>query len=83
MDFLVKLLEWIKTLPIWARSIILLVVSLICAVFFFTSCSSTRAVIRNPANTAVSTITVSVTNPQSVEVSPSVDSTRLNLEFRK
>lgn len=40
--------------------------------FFFTSCGSTRVVVRNGTETAATTISVTTNNPTSVSASPNV-----------
>lgn len=58
--------------------------ALICAIFNVTACGVTKAIVRNNADSTTTTITVSTSNPTSVQVDPNVridfnkDSTKIN-----
>lgn len=45
--------------------------------FFFTSCGTTRAVVRNGTDSAVTSITITTNNPIDVNTSPNIN-TSLN-----
>lgn len=81
METFKKLLSFIKALPIWGRVLTILIVVFAAVILFFTSCSTTKAVITNPTGKTNPTITITVTNPQTVEVKPSVDSNTFNLSL--
>lgn len=46
---------------------------MIVMVFFTTSCGTTKAVVRQPKDTAVTTISITTNNPVQVETTPDVD----------
>lgn len=54
-----------------------LIVILICSaiVFFFSSCGTTRAIVRNGTDSAVTSITITTNNPIDVNTSPDVHTT--------
>ncbi len=81
METLKNIFSWLSDKPKWVKSLAVVVVALICAMLFFSSCSSTRATVRNPRNSATTSITISVSNPQTVDVSPSVDSTQFGINL--
>lgn len=81
MENLKKILEWAAKLPIFPKIVFFVAVLAIAAVMFFTSCSATRAIVRNPRNSATTSIQISVSNPQNVEVAPSADSSKLNIRL--
>lgn len=73
MEAFTKLLTWLKSLPVWAKSISLLVIALISAVLLFTSCGVTRAVVTNRAEGTTTTISITTNNPTEVNTTPDVD----------
>ncbi len=81
METIKKILEWAVNLPLFPKIVAFVAIMVVSAVMFFTSCSSTRAVVRNPRNSATTSITLSVSNPQTVEVSPSADSSKLQISL--
>lgn len=68
-------IEWLKTLPLWMRGVILL---LLAALSFFVSmgfvaCGTTRAVVHNGATGTSTEIRITTNNPTSVTASPNVE----------
>ena len=51
---------------------ILVIVTLSVIMFFFSSCGTTRAVVRNGTDSAVTSITITTNNPIDVQTSPDV-----------
>ena len=47
MENLKKLLEWLKTLPSWARVVVLALIAAILAILSLTSCSATAKMQRS------------------------------------
>lgn len=63
----------VRQLPIIGKILTLVIV--ICfsiILFFFTSCGSTRVVVRNGTSTSETAISVTTNNPTSVSASPNV-----------
>ena len=54
---------------------ILVIVILSIIMFFFSSCGTTRAVVRNGTDSAVTSITITTNNPIDVQTSPNVNTT--------
>lgn len=49
-----------------------MIVLMMIIIIFFNSCGTTRAVVHNGTDSAVTTITISTNNPTSVQASPNV-----------
>lgn len=62
-----NLLSWIKSLPIWAKSIVLLIVALVASVLIFTSCSTVKTVM-NSSGKVSTTVSQSVLDSTSISI---------------
>lgn len=70
MENLKKLLSWLKTYPIWVRSVILLLVCALLVLMTLTACGVTRATVHNGATGTTTEIKITTNNPTSVQVDP-------------
>lgn len=68
-----SILQKIKNLPLIGKilSIIAIIIILVIT-FFFSSCGTTRVVVRNSADSTKTNITVQTNNPTDVGVSPNI-----------
>lgn len=67
-----KFIEWLKKLPPWTRPLFLLALSA-CILLSTLSCgSTTRAVVRNLNENAISSVTITTNNPSQIEINPSI-----------
>lgn len=82
METFSKLLKWLQTLPVWLRAVVLaLIAALVLIVSMsFTSCGTTRAIVRNCADGTSTEIRISTNNPTSVTASPNVQLKHSNNE---
>lgn len=80
MDNLTKLIEWLKTLPVWLRAIALLAIAglALIASMSLSACGVTKASVLNRAEGTVTEIKITTSNPTSVTATPNV-----NLEYKK
>lgn len=73
-----QLFTWLKTLPIWLRAIVLLLISalVLIASMSLSACgSTTRATIRNMADSTSTSVTITTNNPTNWQVTPDVSLT--------
>lgn len=75
MEFISKLWVWIKTLPIWLRAVVLVLVAALALIMSmaFVSCGTTRAVVHNGAHGTSTEIRITTNNPTTVTASPNVE----------
>lgn len=52
MEKLSKLIQWIKTLPLWGKCVALLILLLLAVLMTFTSCAANHQVVQSSYNTA-------------------------------
>lgn len=45
--------------------------------------STTKATVKNPNSSAVTSITITTNNPSNIEVNPSIDSTKFNFNLKE
>ena len=74
--------DFLKSLPLWLRIIVLLVAGLAVA-FALSSCANTKAVVRSSADNTTSSITITTNNPTNVTVTNKQDSLGLNFNPKK
>lgn len=73
METIQKLFSWWRSItPSWLRLAIALLAVALCFILSLTSCSSTRAVIRQPKDSSVTHISISTNNPVDVNSNPSL-----------
>lgn len=73
METIKKLFSWwLSVAPAWLRLAIALLAVALCFVLSLTSCSSTRAVIRQPKDSSVTHISISTNNPVDVSTNPNL-----------
>lgn len=73
--------SWLKTLPLWLRAIVLLLISglaLIVSMSISACGSTTRATIRNMADSTSTSVTITTNNPTNWQVTPNVSLTPHN-----
>lgn len=74
METLTKFFKWLKTLPVWLRAIVLVLVAglVLIASMSMSACGTTHAVVRNGANGTSTEIRITTNNPTTVQASPNV-----------
>lgn len=75
MENLKKIFEWTKKLPIWLRAIVYLMtaVLVLIASLSLSACgATTKATIRNFADSTSTTVTITTNNPTDWNVTPNV-----------
>lgn len=73
-DLLIKLLNWLKSAPVWCRICLPLLLAALLIVVLLSSCGSTvRATVTNRAEGVTTTLSVTTNNPSSVTVNPDTD----------
>lgn len=73
MENIKKLFTWWRSVtPSWLRLTIALLAVALCFFISLTSCSSTRAVIRQPKDSSVTHISISTNNPVDVSTDPNL-----------
>lgn len=73
METIKKLFAWWRSItPFWLRLVIALLVVALSFVLSLTSCSTTRAVIRQPKDSSVTHISISTNNPVDVSTNPNL-----------
>lgn len=78
MDSLSKLWDWLKTLPVWLRAVVLLLVGIL-ALIFSVSCSTMSRVIVKETTSGVTITTTQSADQQnstSIQVNPTLNFTR-------
>lgn len=80
-----KIISWIIDHKHLVITFLTALFALVAALFGFSSCGLTKAVVRNNSEGTQTTVTVSTSNPTTVQVNPSVsldinkDTSKLNL----
>lgn len=73
MEKIKKLFSWWRSIsPPWIRLVIAVLAVALCFFLSLTSCSSTRAVIRQPKDSSVTRISISTNNPVDVSTNPNI-----------
>lgn len=74
MDNIKLFISWLKTLPVWLRSIALLAIAALALVasMSLSACGTTRAVVHNGAHGTSTEIKITTNNPTSLDVSPNI-----------
>lgn len=74
MDKILKLLSFLKELPLGGKILSLIIVVLLLTILlFFCSCgSTTKAIIKNGADSTSTTVSISTNNPTNWQVTPDV-----------
>lgn len=67
-----KIWSWLKSRPLWARLVLVVALAVIAVVSLSSCGSTTRAVIRNNADSTKTTVSITTNNPTSWDVSPDV-----------
>lgn len=67
-----KIIKWIVVHKTVILSCLASILALLCAIFNITACGVTKAVVRNNADSTTTTISVSTSNPTTVQVDPNV-----------
>ena len=68
------LYQWLKTLPVWLRAIVLVLISalVLIASMSLSACGTTRATVKNGATGTTTEIRITTNNPTSVQTTPNV-----------
>lgn len=73
METIKKLFFWWRSIsPPWIRLVIAVLAVTLCFILSLTSCSTTRAVIRQPKDSSVTHISISTNNPVDVSTNPNL-----------
>lgn len=70
-----NLWSWLKTLPLWLRSVVLILLSALALIasMSMSACGLTKAVVKGSAEGAVTEIKITTSNPTSVTTTPNVE----------
>lgn len=74
MEKFSQFFDWLKTLPVYLRAVVLILVSalVLIASMSFVACGQTKAVVKNGASGVTTEIKITTNNPTSVTASPNV-----------
>lgn len=74
MEKIISFFAWLKTLPIYLRAIVLILISalVLIASMSLSACGTTRAVVKNGATGTATEIKITTNNPTTVSASPNV-----------
>lgn len=73
METINRIFSWWRSIsPPWLRLAIAILAVALCFVLSLTSCSTTRAVIRQPKDSSVTHISISTNNPMAVSANPNL-----------
>lgn len=74
MEKFSQFFDWLKTLPVYLRAVVLILVSalVLIASMSFAACGQTKAVVKNGASGVTTEIKITTNNPTSVTASPNV-----------
>ena len=74
MECIQKIWSWLLSLPLWLRSIVIVLLAglALIASMSLTACGVTRAVVHNGATGTTTEIKISTSNPTTVTASPNV-----------
>lgn len=74
MENFEKLWIWLKTLPLWLRSIVLLIIAALALIasMNLSACGVTRAIVHNGAKGTSTEIKITTNNPTTVSTTPNV-----------
>lgn len=70
-----NLWSWLKTLPIWLRAVVLILMASLALIasMSISACGVTKAVVKGSAEGAVTEIKITTNNPTSVTTTPNVE----------
>lgn len=74
--------NFLKGLPLWLRLVVFVALA-IAVGFGLSSCSNTKAVVRSSADNTTSSITITTSNPTTVNVTNKQDTIGLNFNPKK
>lgn len=73
METIKKIFSWWRNItPPWLRLAVALLAVTLCFILSLSSCSTTRAVIRQPKDSSVTHISISTNNPMDVNTNPTL-----------
>lgn len=82
MEQLNKIFEWLKSLPMWLRLVVLLALAVACS-WSLSSCANTKAVVRASSENTTASVTITTNNPTTVNVTNKQDTIGLNFNPKK
>ena len=82
VEFFKEPAEFLKTLPLWLRLVLLSVIAVATA-FYFQSCSNTKAVVRASSENTSASVSITTNNPTSVTVTNRQDTVGLHFNPTK
>ena len=82
MEKLNVLIDWLKSLPLWLRLVLLLALALAGA-WSLSSCANTKAVVRASSDNTSASVTITTNNPTTVNVTNKQDTIGLNFNPKR
>ena len=77
-----KLINFLKSLPLWQRLVVLIAAAL-CLAFYFGACANTKAVVRASSENTSASVTITTNNPTNVNITNKQDTIGLNFNPKK
>lgn len=77
-----KLVNFLKSLPLWQR-LVVLIAAAICLAIYFSSCANTKAVVRASSENTSASVTITTNNPTNVNITNKQDTIGLNFNPKK
>ncbi len=71
-----------KALLELAKALASAILGFLAAILTASCGSTTKAMVKNPTSSSVTSITITTNNPSNIEVNPSVDSTKFNFNVK-
>lgn len=82
MEKLNVLIDWLKSLPLWLRLVLLLALA-VAGAWSLSSCANTKAVVRASSENTTASVTITTNNPTTVNVTNKQDTIGLNFNPKK
>lgn len=82
MEKLKVLIDWLKSLPLWLRLVLLLALA-VAGAWSLSSCANTKAVVRASSENTTASVTITTNNPTTVNVTNKQDTIGLNFNPKR
>lgn len=82
MEKLNVLIDWLKSLPLWLRLVLLLALA-VAGAWSLSSCANTKAVVRASSENTTASVTITTNNPTTVNVTNKQDTIGLNFNPKR
>lgn len=82
MEKLNVFIDWLKSLPLWLRLVLLLALA-VAGAWSLSSCANTKAVVRASSENTTASVTITTNNPTTVNVTNKQDTIGLNFNPKR